>query len=109
MSLLEITDQEFDQELSNSDRPVLVYFWAAWCGPCRLMAPAVKALAEEYGDRLKVLKLEITPGSKPVVEYAVEGVPALRLFENKKLVLSQEGAMTKLKLSELIKDYLKDD
>ena len=107
MSLLEITDQEFDQELSNSDRPVLVYFWAEWCGPCRLMAPAVKALAEEHGDLLKILKLEIVPGSKPVAEYAVEGVPALRLFENEKLVLSHEGAMTKPKLLELLKDYLK--
>ena len=106
MSLLEITDKEFDQELSNSDRPVLVYFWAAWCGPCRLMAPAVKALAEEHGDRLKVLKLEIKDGSEPVAKYAVKGVPALRLFENEKLVLSHEGAMTQPKLLELLKDYL---
>jgi len=106
MSLLEITDTEFEQELSNSNKLVLVYFWADWCGPCRLMAPAIASLANEYSDRLKVLKLSIDPNPKAVAQCSVTGVPALRLFKNKKLLLSHEGAMIKPKLIALLKDYL---
>jgi thioredoxin 1 len=106
MSLLEITDTEFKQQLANSDKLVLVYFWADWCGPCRLMAPAIAAIANEYSDRLKVLKLAIDPNPEAVKQCSVTGVPALRLFKDEQLLLSHEGAMIKPKLLELLKDYL---
>ncbi len=98
MSLLEITDFEFEQELSSSDLPVLAYFWADWCGPCRLVSPSIAAIADQYGDRLKIFKLAIDPNPTTVAKYQVEGVPAFRLFKAGMLVASHEGAITKPKL-----------
>ena len=106
MSLLEIIDAEFEQETQQQDKPVLVYFWAAWCGPCRLMSPAIKAIADEYGDQLKVLKLEVDPNPAAVAQCKVEGVPALRLFKENEVVLSHEGAIAKPKLLDLLKTEL---
>lgn len=106
MSLLEITDAEFEQEIQGQDKPILVYFWAPWCGPCRLMAPGIKAIAEDYGNQLKVLKLEIDPNPATVAQCKVEGVPALRLFKGNELVLTHEGAIAKPKLLELLKTEL---
>jgi thioredoxin 1 len=106
MSLLEITDAEFEQEIQQQNKPVLVYFWAAWCGPCRLTAPAIKAIAEEYGEQLKVLKLEVDPNPASVAQCKVEGVPAFRLFQENEVVLSHEGAIAKSKLLDLLKTKL---
>jgi thioredoxin 1 len=93
--VLEITDAQFDQEVDTTDRPVLAYFWAAWCGPCRLVSPSIAAIAKDYGDRLKVVKLEVDPSPQAVKRCQVEGVPALRLFRNNELVASYEGAISK--------------
>jgi thioredoxin 1 len=106
MSLLEITDAEFEQETQGQTKPVLVYFWASWCGPCRLMAPAIQAIAKDYADNLKVLKLEVDPNPAAVAQCKVEGVPALRLFKNNELVMTHEGAITKPKLLEWLKQEL---
>lgn len=106
MSLYEITDQEFDQHLTNAKQPVLAYFWAPWCGPCRLVSPSIKALAEEYGDRLKVLKLEVDPNPITARKYKVEGVPGIRLFKGSEIVLSHEGAITQDKLKALLDPHL---
>jgi len=105
MSLIEITDAEF-QDALETDQLVLAYFWATWCGPCRLVAPSVAAIATEYGDRLKVVKLNIDPNPLKAREYKVEGVPAFRFFKNKALIASHEGAITKEKLKGLIDGYL---
>ena len=102
--VIEINDEQFDREVWESDKPVLAYFWASWCGPCRLVSPTIKWVAENYSDRLKVVKLEVDPdetvklNQKSVAKYQVEGVPALRLFKNKELVKSHEGAIKKEKL-----------
>ncbi|MFM7438497.1 MAG: thioredoxin family protein [Snowella sp.] len=105
MSLLEITDAEF-QDALETDQLVLAYFWAVWCGPCRLVAPSVTAIATEYGDQLKVLKLNVDSNPIAASEYKVEGVPGFRFFKNKKLIASHEGAITKEKLKVLIDGYL---
>lgn len=101
-----ITDAEFSAEVLNAEQPVLVYFWASWCGPCRLMAPIVDALASQYGDRLKIVKLEIDPNPQSVSDYQVEGVPALRLFKAGEVVEASEGAISKQKLQGWLDNHL---
>ncbi|OKH23236.1 thiol reductase thioredoxin [Hydrococcus rivularis NIES-593] len=101
-SVLEITDTEFEKEVFSEDKPVLVYFWASWCGPCRLVSPSIDWVANTYSDRLKVVKLEVDANPDAVAKCKVEGVPALRLFKDKELVKSHEGAIGKQQLQTLV-------
>jgi len=100
--LIATTDSEINQEISQSQKPVLLYFWASWCGPCRIVSPSVEAVAEEYRDQLKVLKMEVDPNPEAVKTYQVEGVPALRLIQNSDVQGSHEGSITKDKLKQSI-------
>lgn len=105
-SVVTISDPQFSEEVLGAGQPVLVYFWATWCGPCRLMAPAIEAVAAQYGDRLKVVKMEVDPNPEAVAQYQVEGVPALRLFQDGQVIESTEGAMNKQKLEEFLTPVL---
>jgi len=101
-----ITDPEFQSEVLEATQPVLVYFWAPWCGPCRLMAPIVDTLAGCYGDRLKVIKMEVDPNPESVKTYQVDGVPAFRLFKAGEVLEVMEGAVPKQKVEEMITPHL---
>lgn len=105
-TVLTINDTEFASEVLNTQQPVLVYFWAPWCGPCRLMSPIMDKLAVEYGDRLKIVKMEVDPNPKSVAKYDVEGVPALRLLKDGEVIAASEGAISKQKLEELLNTHL---
>lgn len=105
-SVITIADPEFEAEVLNAAQPVLVYFWAAWCGPCRLMAPIMDSLASSYADRLKIVKMEVDPNPESVARYKVEGVPAFRLFQAGKVVEQSEGAISKQKLEGLLNSHL---
>lgn len=93
--VITIGDAEFETEVLKTTKPVLVYFWAPWCGPCRLMTPLIGSVAQTYGDRLKVVKMEVDPNPVAVAQYKVEGVPALRLFKNGEVIEALEGVETK--------------
>jgi thioredoxin 1 len=97
-SVIVINDAQFESEVLQADLPVLVYLWAAWCGPCRLVSPSMDWIATNYSDRVKVVKMEIDPNPETVKAYKVEGVPAIRLFKGDELLHSWEGAITKAKL-----------
>lgn len=105
-SVVVISDPQFASEVLDASEPVLVYFWASWCGPCRLMSPAIEAVANQYNDRLKVVKMEVDPNPETVAKYQVEGVPALRLFQDGKLVEAVEGAMNRQKLEGILNSCL---
>lgn len=105
-SVIVINDENFETEVLKAEQPVLAYFWASWCGPCKLIAPSVDWVATNYSDRLKVVKMEIDPNPNTVKQYKVEGVPALRLFKNAEVVLSHEGAITKKTLTGLLDAHL---
>lgn len=105
-SVIVISDEKFETEVLQAEQPVLAYFWAPWCGPCKLVSPSIDWIAENYSDRLKVVKMEIDPNPATVKQYKVEGVPAIRLFKNSELVLSHEGAITKQKLTVLLDAHL---
>jgi len=104
--VIEIGDTEFDNQVNQSEQPVLVYFWAPWCGPCRLVSPTISSIAEAYSDRLKVVKLEVDSNPESRDKCKVEGVPALRLFKNNDLIASHEGAIGKQKLQTMLDDHL---
>ena len=105
-SVLEITDPQFDTEVFEADTPVLVYFWASWCGPCRLVSPSINKIAESYSDSLKVVKLEVDPNPDARSKCKVEGVPALRLYKDKELLAKHEGAIGKQQLEEMLIKHL---
>lgn len=104
--VIEITDPEFETEVLKAQQPVLVYFWASWCGPCRLVSPSVNWVAQHYGDRLKVIKMEVDPNPTTVKQYHIEGVPALLLFHQGEVRQSHEGAIGKQGLQAMIDSNL---
>lgn len=105
-NVMEIADSQFEQEVEKAEQPVLVYFWASWCGPCRLVSPSVSWIADTYSDRLKVVKLEVDPSPESVAKCKVEGVPALRLFKDRQIVASHEGAIGKQQLQTMLDSNL---
>ncbi|MBW4559728.1 MAG: thioredoxin [Mojavia pulchra JT2-VF2] len=107
--VITITDAEFETEVLTADLPVLVYFWASWCGPCQLMSPLINFAATTYSDRLKVVKMEVDPNPLTVKKYQVEGVPALRLVKGEQLLISTEGVISKDKLMSILDTHLNNN
>ncbi len=107
-SVISITDSEFETEVLKAEKPVLVYLWASWCGPCRLVSPSINWAADTYSDRLKVIKMEVDPNPDTVKKYHVEGVPTLLLFRNGEVAQSYEGAISKQKLGDLLEAQLSE-
>jgi thioredoxin 1 len=105
-SVTVINDAQFEIEVLQADLPVLVYLWAAWCGPCRLVSPSIDWIANNYRDRVKVVKMEIDPNPETVKTYKVEGVPAIRLFKGDEMIHAFEGAITKDKLAIMLDSNL---
>lgn len=105
-SVAEINEADFESTVLQAQQSVLVYFWADWCGPCRLVKPSIEWAANHYGDRLKVVKVEVDGNPEIVKQYKVEGIPALRLFQNSQLVEQSEGAITRQQLAELLDSHL---
>jgi len=105
-NVITITDAEFEIEVLQAQKPVLIYFWATWCGPCKLMSPLLDTTASNYSDRLKIVKMEIDPNPQTVKKYQVEGVPALRLVKDGQLLASVEGVLGKEKLLNVLDEHL---
>lgn len=100
------TDQNFEQEVLKSEIPVLVDFWAPWCGPCRMVAPIVEELANDYTGKLKVVKVNTDENQDIAVKYGIRSIPTLGIFKGGKVVDSVIGAAQKRFLEEKIKPHL---
>lgn len=99
MGLQQVTDADFEQEVLKAGKPVLVDFWAEWCGPCRMIAPVVEQVAEEYKDRLQVAKLDVDTNQKTAMTYGVQSIPTLLIFKEGQEVKRLVGFMPKERLS----------
>jgi len=103
---LEFSDENFELEVLKSDKPVLVDFWATWCAPCRMIASAVEAVADEYANRAKVGKLNVDENLSVTGRYNIRGIPTLLLFKNGQIQEQIVGATSKEAISKLIDKHL---
>ena len=103
---LTFTDDDFDTSVLESPTPVLVDFWAAWCGPCRLMGPTVDTLASDYDGRVGVGKLNVDENPQTAERLGIRSIPTLLLFKDGKVVESAVGLADKAKLTELVEKYV---
>jgi len=100
MKPVTITDDNFSTEVINSDQPVLIDFWAVWCGPCKMIAPIVEELAGEYEGKLKVGKLDVDNNQQSAIKYGVRSIPTLLIFKGGKVVETIIGAVPKVHIKQ---------
>ena len=104
--IVHVTDDTFETEVLNAGQPVLVDYWAEWCGPCKAIGPILSEVAEEYADKLKVVKLNIDENPATPPKYGIRGIPTLMLFRHGNVEATKVGALSKSQLAAFIDSNL---
>ena len=105
-TICHVTDQNFEEEVLQSNLPVLVDYWAEWCGPCKMIAPILDSISEEYAGKLKISKLNIDENQKIPQKYSVRGIPTLMIFKNGNVEATKVGPLSKSQLTAFIDSNL---
>jgi thioredoxin 1 len=106
MGTKKVTDETFDADVLKNDKPVLVDYWAEWCGPCKMVAPVLDAIAEEHGDKLDIVKLNVDENPVVTQKYGILNIPTLGVFKNGEVVKELVGARSKSALLRELADFL---
>ncbi len=101
-----VTDLSFEADVLSSDKPVLVDFWAEWCGPCKMIAPALEQIADELGDKVTIAKMDIMENSETPAKYGVQNIPLMLLFKDGKVVAQKVGAAPRSQLQQWLEGQL---
>ena len=104
--ILQVTDETFDSEIVNSDIPAMVDFWAAWCGPCKMVAPVVEELAKEYEGKIKIAKMDVDKNQQTPARFGIRNIPTLILFKGGDVAQTIIGAQPKSSIEEELKKLL---
>ena len=102
MSIVHITEDTFESEVLKASTPVLVDFWAEWCGPCKMIAPVLEQIATEYQDKLRIAKVDVDSNQTTAMRYGVRSIPTLMLFKNGVVEAQHVGMLSKLQLNKLL-------
>lgn len=105
-NITDVSDDSFESEVLNEEQPVLVDFWAEWCGPCKMVAPVLEKIAEEYNGKIKIAKLDIDKNPATPSKYGVRGIPALMLFKAGNVEATKVGALSQSQLSAFLESHL---
>ena len=105
-NIVHITDASFETDVLNAEIPVLVDFWAEWCGPCKMIAPVLEEIANDYAGKLKVCKMDVDANTETAPKFGIRGIPTLMIFKNGHAEATKVGALSKTQLSEFIDSTL---
>ena len=105
-AILTLTDEEFESKVVKSKKPVLVDYWAEWCGPCKMIAPILEEVADEMSDKILIGKLNVDENSQTPPKYGIRGIPTLMLFKDGNVVGTKVGALSKADLIKFIEDNI---
>jgi len=100
--IVHVTDDSFEADVLKSSQPVLVDFWAEWCGPCKMIAPILNEIADEYGDKIKVCKMDVDANTDTPAKFGIRGIPTLILFKGGSSAAQKVGALSKSQLAQFI-------
>jgi thioredoxin 1 len=105
-NIVHVTDSGFEDDVLNAEGPVLVDFWAEWCGPCKMIAPILEEVAEEFSGKIKIAKLNIDEQAETAPKYGIRGIPTLMIFKDRNVAATKVGALSKQQLHEFINENI---